>query len=265
MSERSVLAGGERRVPDDPDLPEHQCGRWFDAPFAEEEVGRLIGLAPVRRRIDADVGKQAIFSGDARQHDRRVAFGARLPQRDVRGIYEHAGMPVERGAHAHAGSDARHDPLGHLVVGLLTLLALAVQNLERLDAVRVEGAQYFLGHRVADDVEHLVGRAYPGDRFGGEVTRGAQPGANDDQLSAMAVAAGPRVVILTRPLRGLSVDQVLDDRELDLPLVAARERVLFLVGQAGLRHHVHRGSDEISQAIGIRRQSCEQLPKCCSH
>ena len=57
------------------------------------------------RRIDLQVGEQAILGRDRGQHPGGEAFGTRLPDRLMGRVGKHAGMPVDR----QAGQSPRTD------------------------------------------------------------------------------------------------------------------------------------------------------------
>jgi hypothetical protein len=49
-------------------LPQHQQRGGIDVATANHEVGRLVADAAVDARIEAEIGKQAIFRRHAGQH-----------------------------------------------------------------------------------------------------------------------------------------------------------------------------------------------------
>src|SRR5919198_4369289 len=116
---------------DEADLPQDQERAGVDRPAAHEEVRRLVALAAADRRIEAQIGDEAVRSRDPGQHPRAEAVGAQTPDRLVSGPREHAGMPVQHEADIESLSDAADDLLDDREVDLPSVLALLVERRKR--------------------------------------------------------------------------------------------------------------------------------------
>jgi hypothetical protein len=118
---------------DRPDLPQHERGVAIDGRPPDDESRRFIALAALGR-VDPEVGKEAIFCRDTRQHARGIPFAARHPQHLVCRIREDAGMA--RGYHAHgdAFTHFRNDTIDHVAIGRQAMLSRCIETHQRFGA-----------------------------------------------------------------------------------------------------------------------------------
>lgn len=172
------------------DLPQHHRGRRVDHPAVQQEIGRLVALAALGRRIDAQIGEQAVLGRDAGQHHRAIARRPRPADGFVAGIGEDPGVAVEGAHHQLAGPDRGKDLRHHLGIGLHPVLAVGIEAGQRRGALGVELPDQALRHRVADDVIDHVGGLDPGHGLDGHLAHGADSGADDHQIQAAPGGVG---------------------------------------------------------------------------
>ena len=193
--------GPEVRDADAADLPEQERARRVVPAVPDEEIGRFEALAAPLAGVEAEVGDQAVLGGDAGEHDRLVAPGARAPDRLVRGLHEDSGMAVERGAHGPSRAHGREHALDHRLVARGARTARRVAVGERLGA-RVEALQPAVGDDVLDEVEELLRVLDRRLRLGRDLPGDAQPGAHQRQRTA--VSSHPCLPDANRPRPGRS-------------------------------------------------------------
>ena len=179
---RRELRQGVVLLADDADLPEHERGpRLHDGPPAEEVV-RLVGLEAVLRRIDAEIGEQAV------QRRRRPGASARRdPRLRALRTASRAGktsMPggrrrPRRRACPRAQAPGSSRPCARRRPGG----SGRPRSSPRASGPRVRALEHdVLAHGVADEEEDLVCGCNLRSRLRRQL-RGADAGADDDERS----------------------------------------------------------------------------------
>ena len=151
-------------------------------PFAQQQIGRLDGLAAGSRRVDGKIGKQRIFRRDTRQHNGLVALVGRNLQRPMRRVHEHAGMAVEDAHHIKALAYFAQQHFRHLRIGLMPRFAVVVEFVE-VDRLWVGLLDEILGRRVGNRVHHDVRVLNMRHGFQSEVSDALDAGAGENQPS----------------------------------------------------------------------------------
>src|SRR6185369_4751902 len=95
-------------------------------PGPEEEVGGFEHEPSVVSRIDAEIGEEAIFEGEGRQHAGGEALLTRAAQALQAGRDEDGRMTVEGGADLQPFADGGQDALDHPRAGFRSRLAHAI-------------------------------------------------------------------------------------------------------------------------------------------
>src|SRR5439155_14383171 len=135
------------------------------------------------RRIDAEIGDEAVLGRDPGQHSRAEPFGPETPDRLVAGPGEDAGMPVQDGADVEPLPDARDDLVDDRAVDLAPVLAVLVERCERA-RLRIRSLDPRGGHRIVDEVESFVRLLDGKPRLCGQVRGCLDPRADDGERAA---------------------------------------------------------------------------------
>src|SRR5215210_3963220 len=109
---------------DGPNLEQDQTGRGVEAPRTEEKVGGLAQDPPVGSRVHSEIGKEAVFKGDRRQHLGGKTFLSRPSQALQPGRHADGRVTVEGCADLMARANRGQDALDHPLAGRLSRLAL---------------------------------------------------------------------------------------------------------------------------------------------
>ena len=159
-------------IPRDPHLPQHQHCRGIDAPAVEHELTGLEMLATERAGVDAEIGVETVFGGNAGFHHGVESFGAGMLDRAMRHERENAGVAVEHRADTIAGPHLDQDRLDHFTVAVDSRLSSrAPVTVIRLEAPRIRPhlAQPELDQRVGNQCEHHIRTLDVAPRTGAEV------------------------------------------------------------------------------------------------
>ena len=159
------------------DLPQNEGGGPIDTSAVDEEVGRLVALATKPRRVDAEVGEEAVLRRDARKHARHVALGSRHSDRLVRRGDEDARVAVEGCDDVLALADVAEDLLRH---GLIRLGAALAEFVKIMEGTRlgVQSLENRLHPRFGDERQDDVRCLQQQPRFTRQMR--AQPNARAD-------------------------------------------------------------------------------------
>lgn len=169
-----VASEVETDVADASHLEDDQVHIRADPSLSQKEVGRLVRLQTGNAGVDTKVGEKAGVGGDRRKHLCWESLSTCELDGVVRGRHEHAGVPVEQGAHILSRPQLLHDPFDHLRVRDDATLVVRVVLVE-IEGVGVLAFDPHVGDRVRSRIEHDVRLLNVGLGLQGEVRNRLDP------------------------------------------------------------------------------------------
>ena len=150
----------------------------------------MVDLAAGRRRVDPEVGPEAVERRDPGQQAHVEALGRRSPHRFLAWVDEDAGVAVERGTDSVSGPDEREYLVDHGFIRLETRPPRLVEVGQGASS-GIELLEERSGDGVGNEVEGVVGVLERETRLRRQVATDVDACADDCQRAGLAATGLP--------------------------------------------------------------------------